>query len=409
MQKGIGAKLIGIVVIIAVAMMAYNAFFDKNGLSTADLKRALGDTAAAKEYAKYFDKGIDSLSMLDTDNDTIPDIADIDIDNDGLINANDPDVDNDGIPNAKDPSTAIIALMVNGQVTGKNNFEGQTTATVTDKTQTSTVGTSGANGTNGASGTNGANGTTGASGSAGSAGASGVSGAAGTDGSSGAAGANGIQGIAGAQGPAGPQGPRGATGATGATGPQGPAGTVGVVTNDGVVKTTLTGADLDVQLVVAASGGLEKSSTGLGLKTTCANAEVLKWNGTAWACSADYGGINYSSGAGITINAGVITAVLGATIETGEITNGAVTDTKLADNAVITTKLLDGAVTSAKIANGTIEFSKLAANGCSNNQIIRMSSSVWSCGNDAPYTATTSPVRLPAAINFWKYWLSNTA
>jgi hypothetical protein len=45
---------------------------------------------------------------------------------------------------------------------------------------------------------------------------------------------------------------------------------------------------------------------------------------------------------------------LGASIETGELADGAVTSTKLANDAVTSAKIADGAVTTAKIADGTL-------------------------------------------------------
>jgi hypothetical protein len=78
-------------------------------------------------------------------------------------------------------------------------------------------------------------------------------------------------------------------GATGAT------GTVGAVTNDGVIATTLTAGDLDIQLKLATGSGLMKLAGGLSLRNDCSLGQVLKWDGSAWNCAADNGSTNFWS------------------------------------------------------------------------------------------------------------------
>lgn len=216
-------------------------FFMPNGNSTQNIQQNVQEVKQDPKFVELFGD-VDKLKKLDTDKDGIPDINDSDIDNDGVSNNQDPDVDNDGTANAEDASTATIVAIAGPQ---------------------------------GSQGERGNDGTTGATGEAG------------AQGSIGPQGQNGVDGTTGSQGVTGPQGPAGVDGATGATGPQGPTGTVGAVTDDGVIDTTLTGSDLDIQLKLAASSGLIKLSGGLSLTNTCSTGQILKWDGSAWSCSDD--------------------------------------------------------------------------------------------------------------------------
>ncbi|MBP6005506.1 collagen-like protein [Candidatus Saccharibacteria bacterium] len=131
----------------------------------------------------------------------------------------------------------------------------------------------------------------------------GTKGTKGVKGAKGAIGEKGIQGIQGETGATGATGAQGIQGETGATGATGPAGTVGLITDDGVIDTSLTGSDLDIQLLLATGSGLIKLPSGLSLTNTCSTNQILKWNGSSWVCSndntgsiADYWSINGNSG-----------------------------------------------------------------------------------------------------------------
>ncbi len=141
-------------------------------------------------------------------------------------------------------------------------------------------------------------------------GATGAQGIQGETGSQGPKGDTGNVGSAGAQGEQGEQGIQGVKGDTGATGGQGAKGDTG---DTGVLSTSLgnglngsvSGQVLSLSLVTAAGSGLSNSASGLSLLNTCSNNQILKWSGTAWACSTD---ASYLSGTGTpeaTVTAGI--------------------------------------------------------------------------------------------------------
>jgi len=329
------------------SLVIYNYAFDKStNLSQQDL---IQKVAKDPEFIKYFGENLQSLNTLDTDSDGTPDFKDNDDDNDGTADSADTDDDNDGTADSSDPSSAVVGLVAAAQ-------EGVTDGPLAR----------GADGEDGEDGQDGRDGIDGQDGTAtdGTDGTGGVDGSSGTDGTSGGNGADGSNGLIGPAGPKGDKGDKGDTGATGAT------GTVGVVTDDGVVKTSLTGSDLNIQLILAAGSGLEKLGGGLTLKSTCASNEILKWTGSAWNCAADDGGITYSAGSGITISSGVISSVLGSSIETAELANSAVTSTKLADGSVLAAKIVDGEIITAKIADAAVTTDKIANNGVTTTKII---------------------------------------
>jgi hypothetical protein len=117
----------------------------------------------------------------------------------------------------------------------------------------------------------------------------GDSGRDGLDGEPGSSGQNGVDGLNGQQGSIGLTGPQGVVGGQGLDGQQGAQGSPGVlnvVTGDGL-DSTLASQVLTLDLTIDPNGGLTKSSTGLGLTATCSNGQLLKWNGTSWACATD--------------------------------------------------------------------------------------------------------------------------
>jgi Chaperone of endosialidase len=237
-------------------------------------------------------------------------LASLDTDKDGLADAKDPDIDNDGTPNAQDPDI---------DNDGTPNAQDPSTALTALSSESEDQGLE--------------NKTT----------------VAGKDGQDGADGANGNDGAAGVQGVS---------------------GTVGVVTDDGVIQTSLTGSDLDIQVLVAANSGLVKISTGLSLRTDCNASEVLQWGGSSWDCSTTSGGISYTSGSGISISSNIISSVLGSSIETGELNDGSVTTVKLADGSVVTSKITDSSIVTAKLSDGGVTTAKIADNAVSTAKIV---------------------------------------
>ena len=124
---------------------------------------------------------------------------------------------------------------------------------------------------------------------------------------------------------------------------------------------------------------------------SCANNQLAKWNGTAWACAADQD-TTYSAGAGLTL-AGTVFSIADLGVTTAKLADSAVTSAKvqdgaigtvdLADNSVTTAKIANGAVTSADIADATIALADLGQNGCGSNQVIKWNGTAWACAADA--------------------------
>jgi hypothetical protein len=136
-----------------------------------------------------------------------------------------------------------------------------------------------------------------------------------------------------------------------------------------------------------------------------ASGQVLKWNGTAWAPSADNTGtVTLTAGAGITItgtapnftitNAGDTDAgndLTTATQANGDVSGlfsnlqikpNVVTGAEIADNAVDNSELANNAVTSAKVANGAITAAKLANMGAANGDVLKYNGTAWAPAPD---------------------------
>lgn len=58
------------------------------------------------------------------------------------------------------------------------------------------------------------------------------------------------------------------------------------------------------------SEGLALSSAGLSLLDTCSSGQILKWNGSAWACAADASGIGSGGAVGGAVNGGIYTGIM---------------------------------------------------------------------------------------------------
>ncbi len=120
--------------------------------------------------------------------------------------------------------------------------------------------------------------------------------------------------------------------------------------------------------VVTSVGGAAPISVSSGAApqisiAPCTTAgQILKWNGTAWACATDVDTDTNSGGTVTSVAAG--SGLTGGTI-TGSGTIGIAT----------------GGVTSAMIADGTITFADWA-NVCTLNQIPKWNGSAWACAAD---------------------------
>ncbi len=268
-------------------------------------------------------------------------------------------------------------------------------------------------------------------------------------------GATGPQGSQGSQGLQGPQGPQGDTGATGAQGPAGPAGSGGNGTITGVVAgngltgggntgsvslAVVTGASIEtlsnaLEVRLPASGttsttstasGLEVASGGLRLVGGCSAGQILKWNGSAWACSADLSGGGGS--ATVQTSDGVTTVANASDIQFGptssssnefNMTNlgGGGVRIQLGSNVLQTgtyastldpiyvneaenpasgdiTGSFSGGLHVTLATAGTTGTSSSVSGletgggglrllgGCSNTQILKWNGSAWVCGND---------------------------
>ena len=123
---------------------------------------------------------------------------------------------------------------------------------------------------------------------------------------------------------------------------------------------------------------------------SCANGQVAKWNGTAWACANDLD-MTYSPGAGLDLTADAFSlADVGVTapkianlaVGTAKLADGGVTSAKIADATIITADLAGGAVTSAVIADGAVALADLGQNGCTANQMMKWNGTAWACAAD---------------------------
>ncbi|HYH75493.1 MAG TPA: collagen-like protein [Candidatus Saccharimonadales bacterium] len=131
-------------------------------------------------------------------------------------------------------------------------------------------------------------------------GEAGTTGSNGADGESGARGTDGNTGTQGSKGDKGDKGDTGIAGITGATGAQGAAGVLQTALGNGL-SGSLSSQIFSLNLVTDGDGGLTNSATGLSLTTACNSGQLLKWNGSSWACSGD-NGTSYSAGTGLTLD-----------------------------------------------------------------------------------------------------------
>ncbi|GHV15494.1 hypothetical protein FACS1894179_00730 [Bacteroidia bacterium] len=147
-------------------------------------------------------------------------------------------------------------------------------------------------------------------------------------------------------------------------------GTWSAPAGDGQGVTSVTGAN-----GITVTNGTTTPTVSLPSGTTTGN--VLKWNGTAWASSAETGITTESDGI-------IGNEVVNATTDGGLVRAGSGT---VADP--YTLGIADNAITSARIANGTIKAEDLNGMGASNRQVLAYNGSAW-----APSTNYASPTTI---------------
>ena len=207
-----------------------------------------------------------------------------------------------------------------------------------------------------------------------------------------------------------------------------------------ITNGTITGTDL-------ASATIQFSNIA---QNGCSSNQIMKWNGSAWACAADATGgsinsfetfaassgtspvadsatdtLTLSGGSGVTITGDgttdtiTVAATLGTSIDSAEIVDGTIVSADIADGTIANTDLANSSVTvsagtgltgggavslggtitlnlandfgasidSSEITNGTIVFADVAANGCLNGEIFKYNGSAWMCGSDLGLTS----------------------
>jgi trimeric autotransporter adhesin len=201
----------------------------------------------------------------------------------------------------------------------------------------------------------------------------------------------------------------------------------GLIVSGGTLNTVL-GSTIEASEI--SNGAITSAKLAPGVVTLdklaqngCSTGQIISWNGAAWECinvvdtdttySAGAGllqsgsafqldtsasnewtglqafdnGIKVGSstltnlaGSGLTVSGGVLQTTMGASVDTDEITNAAITNIKVANNAINTNNLIDGSVTT----------SKLGQNGCSNGNVLKWQSTTWVCAIDVDSDTDTT-------------------
>ncbi|MDH4980951.1 hypothetical protein [Hyphomicrobium sp. D-2] len=111
---------------------------------------------------------------------------------------------------------------------------------------------------------------------------------------------------------------------------------------------------------------------------TCTNGQVLKFNGTTWACGADNAGMsNLPALTSARIWVGNASNAATAVALSGDATLSNAGVLTITNNAVTSAKIADGTITGADIANSTIGIGKLAATGSASSSVFLRGDGTW--------------------------------
>jgi hypothetical protein len=146
-------------------------------------------------------------------------------------------------------------------------------------------------------------------------------------------------------------------------GPITTSGTLSVATG-GVTNAMLAHSSLTVTANSPLTGGGAVSlggSTSLGLTSSCSSGQILKWNGSAWACAADNnsGGTVTSVGSGLGLTGGPITTSGTLSINTSVVPQLGATNSFTNLNAIS----VSSSSPALQVANGTGDGIDIAAGG----------------------------------------------
>ncbi len=309
-----------------------------------------------------------------------------------------PVTDKDGNPTSC--SSGQVVSFSNGQmvcVTLSIGADGQVSVATAGIPGANGASPDGLNGANGGSGSDGSNGSDGAGGANGNGGTNGV------DGTAGSTGAAGTTGSTGALGATGTTGARGATGATGATGAAGSAGVLSTLFGNGL-SGSLAGQVLSMNIVTDVDGGLSNGTNGLSLLATCSSNQLLKFNGTAWACGNDNIGAAATADLtsvtpGVTVTGGT-GAVLGSGTSIAIATAAAGQDGLLSGTNWTTFNNKENALTFT--GNGMFARSgnTVSSTTCTNTQILKYTAGSWACAADADTTYTADGTVVKTGSSF---------
>jgi len=125
----------------------------------------------------------------------------------------------------------------------------------------------------------------------------------------------------------------------------------GIAINSGVISSTIT----DTNTTYTAGSGLSLAGTSFSLLDTCTTDQVLKFNGTAWACAADANsGTTYTAGTGIGLVGTTFSATLGTDITSAEIVDSTIAAADLGPDSVDASELASTAIQSGDIGAGDL-------------------------------------------------------